>query len=391
MNFKSVVKSLAIVAALALPGTAVAQETIKVGNTMPYSGPGAAFGEIGTVMGKYFEMLNAKGGINGRNVEFISYDDAYAPPRTVEQVRRLVERDKVLLLAGTFGSAQNLAVHRYVNQRGVPHLFLGSTANTWNDPENFPWTMGWQPSAHIEGKIYGEFIAQHHPEEKIVILQQNDEYGRSFMGGIEEGLGDKFSNIVTIATYEATDPTIDSQVINLHETGATVFLDLSTPKFAAQAIRKVADLGWKPTHIVPTAAASVSQVMVPAGIDNAQGVITAAYLKDPTDPRWEDDAGMNEFRAFMDEYVPQGNKSSVFGVIGYSWGQAVEHVLRQAGDDLSRENIMKMATTLDNVELPLLLPGIVLENTPDNFAPIKSAQLMHIEGDAWVAYDPAAK
>lgn len=387
MTFKTVLKSVAMVATLALSGAAAAQETIKVGNTMPYSGPGAAFGEIGKVMGAYFDKVNAEGGINGRQIEFLSYDDTYSPPRTVEQVRRLVERDEVLLLAGTFGSAANLAIHRYVNEREVPHLFLGSTANTWNDPENYPWTMGWQPNAHIEGKIYGEFIAANYPDEKIVILQQNDEFGRSFMGGIEEGLGNSFANIVSIATYEATDPTVDSQVTNLFETGAGVLIDLATPKFAAQAIRKAADLGWKPVHIVPTAAASVSQVMIPAGIQNAQGIITAAYLKDPTDPRWADDAGMNDFRAFMDEYAPEGNKKSIFGVIGYSWAQAVVHVVTEAGDDLTRANIMKAATNLDNVPLPLLLPGITLDNNPKDYAPIQNAQLMKIEGEAWVAYE----
>lgn len=388
MTLLKTLKGFAVAAALALPGAAMAQDTIKIGNTMPYSGPGSAFGEIGNTMKAYFDKVNAEGGINGRKVEFISYDDAYAPPRTVEQVRRLVERDKVHLLAGTFGSAHNLAIHRYVNQKGIPHIFLGSTANAWNDPKNFPWTMGWQPNAHIEGKIYGEFLARHHPEKKIALLIQNDEYGRSFLGGIDEGLGDKTGNIIARATYEVTDPTVDTQVTNLHQSGAGVLINLSTPKFAAQAIRKVADLGWKPVHIIPTAAASVDQVMRPAGVEISQGIMTAAYLKDPTDPRWADDAGMNDFRGFMDQYHAAGNKGSVFAVIGYSWGQAVTHILTVAGDDLTPANIMKVATSLDNVPLPLLLPGLTLDNSPEDYAPIRSAQLTRFEGEAWVGYDP---
>lgn len=391
MKLAHVVKAVALAAALVSPGFARAQETIKIGNTMPYSGPASAFGEIGNTMKAYFEKVNAEGGIDGRKIEFISYDDAYTPPRTVEQTRRLVERDRVLLLAGSFGSAQNLAIHRYVNQRKIPHILLGSTANAWNDPKNFPWTMGWQPNAHIEGRIYGEFLARHHPEKKIALLIQNDEYGRSFLGGIDEGLGEKTANIVARATYEVTDPTVDTQIVNLHQSGAEVLINLSTPKFAAQGLRKVADLGWKPVHIIPTAAASVDQVMRPAGVEISQGVLTAAYLKDPTDPRWAEDQGMKDFWAFMDQYAPQGNKGSVFSVIGYSWGQAVEHILGAAGDDLSREHVMKVATSLDGVELPLLLPGITLDNSPEDYAPIKSAQLTRFEGEAWVGYDPDAE
>ena len=382
---------LALAAALALPVAARAQDTIKIGNTMPYSGPASAFGEIGNTLKAYFDKVNAEGGINGRKVEFISYDDTYAPPKTVEQARRLVERDKVLMLVGTFGSAHNMAIHKYVNQKAVPHIFLGSTANLWNDPGNYPWTMGWQPNAHIEGKIYGEYIAAHHGDKKIGLMYQNDEFGRSYLEGLMEGLGASKDNIVARATYEATDPTVDSQVTNLQAAGAEVFLNLSTPKFAAQAIRKAAELGWKPVQFIPTAAASVDQVLRPAGVENAQGVMTAAYLKDPTDPRWADDAGMNDFRAFMDKYHPKGNKGSVFSVIGYSWGQGTEYILKQAGNDLSRENVMKVATSLDSVELPLLLPGIVLKNSPDNYAPIQSAQLTRFEGEAWVGFDPNAK
>ncbi|NTE68216.1 ABC transporter substrate-binding protein [Agrobacterium tumefaciens] len=388
---KQSLRIAAVVAAIILPGLASAQETIKVGNTMPYSGPGSAYSEIGKVMKAYFDKVNAEGGINGRKIEFLSYDDGYSPPRTVEQARRLIERDNVLLLAGTFGTPHNLAIHRYVNMRKVPHLFVGSTGNAWNDPKNFPWTVCWQPNAHIEGTVYGTFLAKYHPAEKIAILMQNDEYGRSFITGIEEGLGDKVSNIVSRATYEATDPTIDNQVTNLYKTGAGVLIDLSTPKFTAQAIRKVADLNWHPVHIVPTAAASASQVMQPAGIENSQGIITAAYLKDPTDPRWKDEKGMSDFRAFMEKYAPQANAKSVFSVIGYSWGQATTYVLQQAGNELTRDNIMKVATNLHHVELPLLLPGLVLDNNPDDVAPIKSLQLTRFEGETWAAFDPDKK
>lgn len=391
MFMKQSLRIAAVVAAIILPGLASAQETIKVGNTMPYSGPGSAYSEIGKVMKAYFDKVNAEGGINGRKIEFLSYDDGYSPPRTVEQARRLIERDNVLLLAGTFGTPHNLAIHRYVNMRKVPHLFVGSTGNAWNDPKNFPWTVGWQPNAHIEGTVYGTFLAKYHPAEKIAILMQNDEYGRSFITGIEEGLGDKVSNIVSRATYEATDPTIDNQVTNLYKTGAGVLIDLSTPKFTAQAIRKVADLNWHPVHIVPTAAASASQVMQPAGIENSQGIITAAYLKDPTDPRWKDEKGMSDFRAFMEKYAPQANAKSVFSVIGYSWGQATTYVLQQAGNELTRDNIMKVATNLHHVELPLLLPGLVLDNNPDDVAPIKSLQLTRFEGETWAAFDPDKK
>ncbi|WP_236775549.1 ABC transporter substrate-binding protein [Agrobacterium tumefaciens] len=391
MFMKQSLRIAAVVAAIILPGLASAQETIKVGNTMPYSGPGSAYSEIGKVMKAYFDKVNAEGGINGRKIEFLSYDDGYSPPRTVEQARRLIERDNVLLLAGTFGTPHNLAIHRYVNMRKVPHLFVGSTGNAWNDPKNFPWTVCWQPNAHIEGTVYGTFLAKYHPAEKIAILMQNDEYGRSFITGIEEGLGDKVSNIVSRATYEATDPTIDNQVTNLYKTGAGVLIDLSTPKFTAQAIRKVADLNWHPVHIVPTAAASASQVMQPAGIENSQGIITAAYLKDPTDPRWKDEKGMSDFRAFMEKYAPQANAKSVFSVIGYSWGQATTYVLQQAGNELTRDNIMKVATNLHHVELPLLLPGLVLDNNPDDVAPIKSLQLTRFEGETWAAFDPDKK
>ena len=375
--------SLIAAAMVALPVAATARDTIKVGNTMPYSGPASAFGEIGKTIEAYFKKVNDEGGIHGADIEFISYDDAYSPPRTVEQTRRLIERDKVNLLTGTFGSAPNIAIHNYVNQRQVPHLFLASAANIWSDPENHPWTMGFQPNALIEGRAYGEYIAKNYPDAKIAILYQNDDYGRSFLDGIDQGLGDMTSSIVERATFEVTDPTIESQISNLQQSGADVLLDIATPKFAAQAIRKVHELGWKPVHFIMTTAASVDQVLVPAGLEASQGLLTAAYLKDPTDPRWADDAAMNDFKAFMDQYYPGGNKGSIYSVIGYSMAQATAHVLEKAGPKPTNKDIMTAATTLD-YELPMLLPGLKLANSPESFHPIASMQMMRFEGKTWV-------
>ncbi len=383
MRFNGKLLSIVLAAGLAFGGAARAADTVKIGNTMPYSGPASAFGEIGNVMKAYYQKVNDEGGVHGAQLEFISYDDAYSPPKTVQQVRRLIEQDKVQLLSGTFGSSQNLAVQKYVNQRKIPHLFLASAANVWSDPTNFPWTMGFQPNSAIEGQMYGEYIVKNFPDAKIAILYQNDDYGRGFLVGIDKGLGDKKTNIAARATFEVTDATIDTQIVNLQQSGATVFIDIATPKFAAQAIRKVAELGWKPHHFVMTTAASVDQVLRPAGLDLSQGLISAAYLKDPTDVRWKDDQAMNDFRAFMQKYVPNGNKNSIYSVIGYSIAQATVHVLDVAGPKPSNEAIMKAATTLDYA-LPLLLPGLRLKNSPESFHPIAAMQMMHFKGEAWV-------
>ncbi|WP_290685841.1 MULTISPECIES: ABC transporter substrate-binding protein [unclassified Haematobacter] len=386
MKLKQGLLGLAMAAALALPGAGRAEDVIKIGNTMPYSGPASAFGEIGNAMKAYFQKVNDEGGVNGARIEFISYDDAYSPPKTVEQTRRLIERDKVNLLSGTFGSAQNIAIQKYVNQRKIPHLFLASAANIWSKPDEFPWTMGFQPNAAIEGQAYGEYIVANFPDKKIAILYQNDDYGRGFLEGIDKGLGDKTANIVGRATFEVTDPTIDTQITNLQRSGAEILIDIATPKFAAQAIRKVAELGWKPTHFIMTTSASVDQVLKPAGFDISQGLITAAYLKDPTDPRWANDPAMNDFRAFMDKYYPTGNKGSVYAVIGYSIAQSTVHVLEKAGPKPTNEAIMKAATSLD-YDLPLLLPGLKLQNSTESFHPIASMQMMRFDGEAWVAND----
>ena len=384
---------LAAAAGIALfpfaPG-ARAEEVIRIGNTMPYSGPASAFGEIGNALKAYFQKVNDDGGIHGARIEFINYDDAYSPPKTVEQTRRLIERDKVQLLTGTFGSAQNLAVQKYVNQKKIPHLFLASAANVWSRPQEFPWTMGFQPNAAIEGRTYGEYVVSHFPDKKIAILYQNDDYGRGFLEGIEAGLGDRAGNVVARATFEVSDPTIETQVVNLQQSGAEILIDIATPKFAAQAIRKVAELGWKPAHFIMTTAASVNQVLKPAGLDISQGLLTAAYLKDPTDPRWADDPAMQDFRAFMDRYLPGGNKNSIYSVIGYSIGQATAHVLQEAGPRPDNAAIMAAATHLDYA-LPLLLPGLKLKNSPESFHPIASMQMMRFEGGSWVVNEPVAQ
>lgn len=392
MRLKSYLLGLAVTAGLtlAVPGGAQAAEVIKVGNTMPYSGPASAFAEIGNTMKAYFQKVNDDGGVHGAKIEFISYDDAYSPPKTVEQIRRLIERDKVQLLAGTFGSAQNLAVQKYVNQKKVPHLFLASAANVWSRPKEFPWTIGFQPNAAIEGKTYGEYIARHYPEKKIAILYQNDDYGRGFLEGIDAGLGAATANIVARATFEVTDPTIDTQVSNLQRSGADILLDVATPKFAAQAIRKVAELGWKPTHFIMTTAASVDQVLKPAGLDLSEGLISATYLKDPTDPRWSADPAMDAFHAFMKTYNPSGNANSIFAVIGYSIAQATVHVLEQAGPNPDNAAIMAAATHLD-YDLPLLMPGLRLQNSPESFHPIASMQMMRFEKGSWVVNEPVAQ
>lgn len=382
--------SAAMIMGFAMTG-ASAEDKIVIGNTSPYSGPISALGEIGKNMKAYFDKVNAEGGINGRTIEFITYDDAYAPPKTVEATRRLVERDKVLFMAGSLGTAQNLAVRQYLNQKKVPQLFLGTGSSVWNDPKEFPWSMGWQPSSYVEGKVYGEFVAKYHGDKKIGILSQNDDFGRGYLKGIADGLGDAQKNIVSQITYEVSDPTIDGQIINLQSAGVEVLIDISTPKFAAQAIRKAHELSWKPLHIVPVTAASVDAVMRPAGLDASQGIVTAVYLKDPSDSRWAEDAAFNDYKAFMEKYNPKADKTSVYPVIGYSIAQTVEHVLKAAGDDLSRENILKQAASMQDVSLPMIVPGITLNTSPTDYAVMDKMQLAHFVDEAWSFYDPEKK
>ena len=354
--------------------TGATDSTIKIGHIVPYSGPVSAYGTIGKTASAWFAKLNADGGINGRKVEFISLDDAYTPSRTVEQARKLVEQDEVLLLFGPLGTAHNMAIRRYMNAKKVPQLFVASGATRFGDPKGFAWTMGWQPTYQTEGQIYAEHILKTKPDAKIAILMQNDDFGKDFLKGFLDGLGDKAKRmIVAQSTYEVTDPTIDSQMVNLKTSGADVFFSITTPKFAAQAIRKAADIGWKPTQYLSSVSVSVSAVIKPAGYDNAQGVISATYMRDPADPRWKDTKEFQDYKTFMARYYPGGDMTDSLNVLGYASAQTLEQVLRQAGDNLTRENIMKIAANL-SLTLPMLYPGIDVKTAADDFYPIERMQ-----------------
>jgi branched-chain amino acid transport system substrate-binding protein len=362
----------------------VTDTTIRIGNTNPYSGPASAYSVIAETIRAWFDKLNAEGGINGRTLEFISYDDAYSPPKTVEQTRRLVEGDEVLLVFASLGTATNSAVHDYLNERGVPQLFVASGASKWGDPEGHPWTMAWQPVYTTEADIYARYILENRPEGRIGVLYQNDDYGKDYLDGLRAGLGDKADSMIVAALpYETTDATIDSQIINLKASGADVFLNVATPKFAAQAIRKAAEIGWEPLHLLNSVSQSVGAVLEPAGLDASRGIISAAYLKDAGDPQWADDEEMAAWRAFMDEHYPDGDRNSNLTVYGYAVAQALEHVLRTAGDDLSRENIMKVAAGMDNVHVPMLLPGISMTTSESDYFPLQQMQLMRFTGERW--------
>jgi len=385
--------ALAAAASLALVGCdqkqgapGVTDTEIKLGQTMPYSGPASAYGAIGRTQTAYFEMINEQGGINGRKVNLISLDDAYAPPRAVEQVRKLVEQDQVLALFQNLGTPTNSAVHDYVNQQKVPHLFLATGASKWGDPQHYPWTIGFQPSYRIEARIYAKYILGENPDAKIAVLYQNDDYGKDYLEGFKDGLGDKVDRIVAEASYEVTDPTVDSQIVTLKASGADVMFTIATPKFAAQAIRKVADIGWQPLHIVNNVSSSVGAVLTPAGLDKSVGVITALYMKDPTDPQWESDEGMRRWHEFMAKYMPNADISDFLHVFGYGAAQLMELVLRNAGDDLSRENLMKQAASLKDVQLDTMLPGILINTGPDDYYLIEQLQLARFDGKRWVLF-----
>jgi branched-chain amino acid transport system substrate-binding protein len=360
---------------------------IKVGNIMPYSGPVSAYAEIGKTEAAYFQKINAEGGINGRKISFISYDDGYSPPKTVEQARKLVESDGVLFTFNTLGTPTNTAIQRYMNAKKVPQLFVATGATKWNDPQHFPWTMGWQPSYQSESRIYAEYLLKNHPEGKVGVLYQNDDYGKDYMKGLKDGLNGKIP-IVAEAPYETSDPTIDSQVINLRASGADVFFNVATPKFAAQAIKKVAELGWKPVHLLNNVSQSVGSVLKPAGFDNAKGLLSTAYFKDPTDPTWKDDAARKEWSAFMDKYYPDGDKESSFTVYGYLAAQTLVTVLDHCGDNLTRENVMKQAASLKNLRLDMLLPGMSINTGANDFAPIKQMQMERFNGERWELFGP---
>jgi len=362
---------------------------IKIGQTVPFSGPASAYATIGKAQAAYINMVNDQGGVNGRKINFIQYDDAYSPPKTVEQVRKLVESDEVLLTFQIIGTPPNAAVQKYLNAKKVPQLFAATGASRFTDPKNFPWTMGFNPNYFVEGRIYARYILKNYPNAKIGIIYQNDDLGRDYLAGIKAGLGDKTATmVVSEVSYELTDPTIDSQIVRLKSAGADLVFDASTPKFAAQAIKKIADLDWKPVHILDINATSVGAVMKPAGLDNSKGVISVNYTKDPLDPTWKDDAGMKNYFAFMAKYYPDGDKDSIFNTYGYINTQLLIQVLKQCGDDLTRENVMKQAANLKNVQLELTLPGIVVNTTPTDYRVNKQLQMMRFNGERWELFGP---
>jgi branched-chain amino acid transport system substrate-binding protein len=365
-------------------GPGASDTEIKLGNTMPYSGPASAYGAIGKAEAAYFAMINEQGGINGRKVDFISRDDGYSPPKTVEQVRKLVEEDHVLALFQTLGTPPNSAIREYLNDNKVPQLFVATGAAKWNDPKHFPWTIGWQPSYQIEARIYARYILKHMPNAKIGVLYQNDDFGKDYLIGLREGLGDKADKmIVATKTYETTDATIDSQIVAIQGSGADVMVTAAIPKFAAQAIRKIYDIGWKPTHFLSNVAVSVKQVMQPAGPEKAVGIISAGYTKEPTDPQWQGTPEYNDWLAWMKKYNPSASVADANNVYGYSVAQTMVGVLKAAGNNLTRENLMKQAASIHDERLPMLLPGIMVSTSANDFAPIKQMQLMKWDGTTW--------
>ena len=370
-------------------GPGVTDSEIKIGNTGPYSGPASSYGTIPKSMAAYYRMVNDRGGVNGRKINFISYDDAYSPPKTVEQVRRLVEQDNVLLVAAPLGTPTNSAIWHYMNQKKVPQLFVSTGATKWNDPQHFPWTIGWQPNYQIEGHVYAAYILQNRPDGKVGILYQNDDFGKDYVKGLKDGLGDKAkSMIVGEAAYETTDPTVDSQVVSMKAAGCDVFVNTGIPKFAAQAIRKAAEIEWKPLHILSSVGGSVGATLKPAGLENAKDIITDSYIKDPTDPQWKDDSGYQQWVAFMDKYYPEGDKTDGGNVYGPSNAATVVQVLKQCGDDLTRENIMRQAANLHDFTVPMLLPGITINTSSTDFAPIKQVQMARFDGERWHLFGP---
>ena len=395
---KYLIPALALGLAIGAAGPAAAQKKydpgasdteIKVGNINPYSGPASAYGTIGKTIDAYFKKVNAEGGINGRKVNFISYDDGYSPPKAVEQARKLVESDEVLLIFQSLGTPSNTAIQKYMNAKQVPQLFVATGATKWGDPKNFPWTMGWQPSYQGEAQIYAQYILKNHPNGKIGILYQNDDYGKDYVKGLKDGLGDKAKTmIISEQPYEVADPTIDSQIINLKASGADVFFNVTTPKFAAQAIKKAAEIGWKPVHILNQVSSSVGSVLKPAGFDNAKGVLSTGYLKDATDAQWKDNVGMKAFFAFMDKYFPEGDKTNSLTAYGYTVSQTMVQVLKQCGDNLTRENVMKQAANLKNLEQDLFLPGVKVSTSPTDYFPVKQNQMMKFTGDHWEYFGP---
>jgi ABC-type branched-subunit amino acid transport system substrate-binding protein len=364
--------------------TGATDTEIKIGNIMPYSGPASSYGVIGKTDAAYFRKINAEGGINGRKINFISYDDAYSPPKAVEQARKLVESDEVLFIFDALGTPSNSAIQKYMNEKKVPQLFVQTGATKWNDPKQYPWTMGWSPNYQSEGRIYAKYNLKERPTGKIGILYQNDDYGKDYVKGIRDGLGAKAASmIVGEESYETTTPTIDSHVVALKSEGADILISITTPKFAAQSIKKVAELGWKPLFILNGVGASTGTVMKPAGLENSQNIISATYQKDPTDPQWKDDEGIKNFDAFLGRYFPEGNREDLNIMTGYNVAQTMVHVLKQCGDDLTRANIMKQAANIRSLQQEGLLPGVTINTSATDFAPIKQFQLRKFKGERW--------
>ncbi|HZB55258.1 MAG TPA: ABC transporter substrate-binding protein [Reyranella sp.] len=361
----------------------VTDTEIKIGNTNPYSGPASSYAAIARTIDAYFKAVNEAGGINGRKIKFISLDDGYSPPKTVEVVRQLVEQEKIFALFQPLGTPCNTAIHKYMNQRKVPQLFVATGASKWGDPKNFPWTMGFQPDYHTEAVIYAKHILASVKDAKIAVLHQNDDYGRDYLGGFKEGLGKEAGRIVRTVTYEATDPTVDSQIIQLKDSGANVFFNVSAPKAAAQGIRKAAEIDWKPVHYLNNVSASVAAVMKPAGFDNAQGIITAAYIMDATDKAWDNNEEMKAWRAWMDKNMPQANKADLNHIYGYAVAALMTETLKRCGNEMTRANLMKQAASFQKYRLPLLLPGITINTSPTDFYPIQAVQLQRFKGETW--------
>jgi len=363
--------------------TGASDTEIRIGNIVPYSGPASAYGVIGKTEAAYFDKINAEGGIKGRKIKFISYDDAYSPPKAVEQARKLVESDQVLLVFSPLGTASNSAIQKYMNIKKVPQLFVASGASKWNDPKDFPWTMGWQPSYQSEAHIYAKYILKEKPGGKIGVLYQNDDFGKDYLKGLKDGLGPKASMIVAEESYETSEPSIDDHVVRLKAAGADVFVSITTPKFAAQAIKKLGEVDWHPLHILTSVSASVGAVMQPAGFENSQGILSSAYLKDGADPQWDDDDGMKKFVAFLAKYYPDGNKLDGSLVYGYAIAQTMVKVLEMCGDNLARENVMRQAANMKDFKPDTLLPGIAINTSPSDFAPITQLQMMRFKGEKW--------
>jgi branched-chain amino acid transport system substrate-binding protein len=363
---------------------------IKIGNIMPYSGPLSAYALIGRTQAAFFTKVNAEGGVNGRRISFISYDDAFSPPKTVEQARKLVESDEVLLIFQSLGTPTNNAIQKYMNQKKVPQLFVATGATKFGDPKNFPWTMGWQPTYQTEGRIYARFLLQNHPDGRLGVLYQNDDSGRDYLKGVKDGLGLDAARRMIVAEipYEPADPTVDSQIVTLKAAGADIFFNEASPKFAAQAIKKAAEIGWKPVQLLASISNSVGSVLRPAGLENSKGILSTNYLKDATDPAWKDDPALKEWSAFMDKYFPDGDKTSTFTVYGYLTAQTMIQVLKQCGDELTRENVMRQAANLKNLELGMLLPGIRINTGVDDYYPVEQMQMSRFNGTHGELFGP---